>query len=1168
MKNRLTQLPLIVVFPGVFHGERAKSAEQPSAIKQSTITKKMAPDLVDEPPAENGRLPGFGIRRRKNKLSRSAVEKQPDQEAGDKSYVDSLIGAAMRPSQGSKTHSLSISTIDSHFRYFSIWVFCTYFTLVATVYVVVPTESIVRLEGVEKNSAIMAMSLIAISFASRIVPLLGGVGGGGKNAKSYRGKKLNISGIFIGGLTVQIIAFLTDFLMAFFPSPVLIDPILGTRVHVLRWCEWCPCAAYMTFMTEGADLYWSGERPPPDYLLKKYLHASTQGGAVFLGLLFPFCPGYKSWMTCMVLSCGLYLTIFIRLRNRQREIPETLGGGATVEEAERFVSAKIALRLRYVTTFVWSIIVTLFFVSSVFGPKYAPEGSFLRNPAANMMCECFFDVLSKVLFLVIIAEVHNAIFDPFAKTERRLEELRQLMAAVWESSSDVIAISVRTGPTGGASTMLSPAFYSLGSSDGPLRKLSIEQIKDFFRRKSVLYQLSDEAFQTKSRVKPEMIFNIEETGFHPQDGALLFDGDGVQTDLGALQAVSDVVVKAWACEERELVFSHDLEWASSRYGKEHLIHSEAKVSRLDENTLIVIVRDISERVRAFEAEKQVLFETTSRQKDAEANRFTRHEVKNGLLSAIGLYESLCDAQRSQLTKSQNKTDAEIGFDLRDSNFSDDVVRCMNELGKSLHVTLDTILIEAMTRDLIHDLYRPQRQKIDIASVLSGFADDHAFDVSGAGSLTRFPLITRPSPLPMFNLDPNLIRYLHRQALSNACKYGKRGGVVLTEILYDKDREKMQINVINLPGAFHDRLIEMGSEAEELVFTKSCQVHEIFGCDGCTRNSKKAEAAALPGDGAWIIRKVAKIKKGDVSIKFEESRTVFSLNIPAKPFCYARRISAPKDVKTFCLPDRIWGIAIDDSKVQMKLLGKFFEFAGIQKDRIKVFGKTADEIMGFVDYVVNFMDENIGDHVLLIADENLDVTDEASKHITISGSQLVENIRGRLLPEQSALLVALVRSANDSSSDIAIYNSRAHGFLPKAPIKKGNVLEALAPLWIARYPQQTMSDDESQTQRSRADSFSSLESISSSNDFIVSTPIEIIQIVHELDALFLKGPVRDNWDIIRWKLHVLKGDLLTLQVGSKVISAVGMINSFRELRSNEELVERWHIFRENISHFLN
>ena len=357
----------------------------------------------------------------------------------------------------------------------------------------------------------------------------------------------------------------------------------------------------------------------------------------------------------------------------------------------------------------------------------------LRNPAANMMAECLLDVVSKVLFLIVIVEVHHAIFDPHARTERRLDELRQLMAAVWESSSDVVAISVRTGRTnggGGAAVMLSPAFFGLGSGDGPLRNLSSEQVKDLFRRKSILYQLSEEAFEGTRRsdndgaknddgdgrndgpaVEPRMISNIEETGFsafdrRAQAGELLFDGDGVTPETGALRAVSDIVVEAWARDERELVFPHDMRWTSRRYDRDHLIRSEAKVSRLDENALIVTVRDISERVRAFEAEKKILFETTSRQKDAEANRFTRHEVKNGLLSAIGLYESLCEAQRSQLTKVQNKTaDFGIGLGIGDSDMSDDVVRCMNELGKSLHETLDTILIEAMTRDLIHDLYQ-------------------------------------------------------------------------------------------------------------------------------------------------------------------------------------------------------------------------------------------------------------------------------------------------------------------------------------------------------------------------------------------------------------------------------------------------------------------------------
>jgi len=1084
-------------------------------------------------------------------------------------FVDSIM-SSMRPSQiDASAHRWAISTIDKHFRYFAMWNICTYFTLVAIVYAVVPAENIVYLDGVEQRSAILAMSLIAVSFLSRVLPLIGGIVGDNK-------KQTYISGIFIGALTVQVVAFCTDFLMAFFAVPVLIDPVLGTRVHVLRWCEWCPCATFMTFMMEGADLYWSGDAPPPDYLRSKYLHACTQGGAVFLGLLFPFCPGFKTWICAIVLSCCLYLTNYPRMWNRRRAIPATLKGGATVEEAERFNAAKIALRLRLFTTCVWTIIVTLYFVSSI-GPRFTSEGSILRNPAANMICECFFDVLSKVLFLVVIVDVHYAIFDPTTKVERRLSELRQLMSAVWESSSDVIAISARTGPKGGASVMLSPAFFGLKIKQGPLRGLSANQVKDMFKKKSVLYQLSGTAFQAEKKhdnescVEDDMISHIEQTGFDAIDSnarGLKFDGGEFKPDRDALRALSDVVVKAWACTEKEKVFTHDLHWRGDN--KDYMIRAEAKVSRLDPNALIVIIRDISERVRVFEAEKQILFETTSRQKDAEANRFTRHEVKNGLLAALGLYESLCDAQSRQLS-STNTERTPIAFDLGGSADSgDDVIRCLNELGKSLHETLDSVLSEAMTRDLIHDLYRPYREKTDVASVLSGGVfEGQSFD--GGGNLTRFPLITRPSPLPMFYFDHQLLRYLHRQALSNACKYGKTGGVVLTEIIHNEEQKELQINVINLPGDHYDKILAMGVKAELAVFCKGGQIHETYRSDADSTLSKKSEVAAIPGDGGWIMGKCAKIMKGNCSIKFEESKTVFTLKIPAKPYG-SQKIATPKDIKTFKLPDKIWGIAIDDSKIQMKLLGKFFEFAGVPSDRVHVFGKDADEIMGFVDFVVNFMDENMGDHVLLIADENLDVTDEASKHRTISGSQLVENIRLRLLPEQEQFLVALIRSANDSSSDVAIYNARAHGFLPKAPIKRANILETLAPLWMARYPQEVGDDDDSlpsrMSRRSRADSFSSLSS-ASLNDAVATTPIEIIQMVKEISDLFSKGRIMED-RVLRqniWeKLHALKGDLLTLQVGSKVITAVGMINSFRDAQSNEDLSERWSLLQEQILSF--
>ena len=45
---------------------------------------------------------------------------------------------------------------------------------------------------------------------------------------------------------------------------------------------------------------------------------------------------------------------------------------------------------------------------------------------------------------------------------------------------------------------------------------------------------------------------------------------------------------------------------------------------------------------------------------------------------------------------------------------------------------------------------------------------------------RFPLTTHPSPLPVVDIDQRLLCLVHRNALSNACKYGRHGGVVATE----------------------------------------------------------------------------------------------------------------------------------------------------------------------------------------------------------------------------------------------------------------------------------------------------------------------------------------------------------------------------------------------------
>jgi hypothetical protein len=57
---------------------------------------------------------------------------------------------------------------------------------------------------------------------------------------------------------------------------------------------------------------------------------------------------------------------------------------------------------------------------------------------------------------------------------------------------------------------------------------------------------------------------------------------------------------------------------------------------------------------------------------------------------------------------------------------------------------------------------------------------------------------------------------------------------------------------------------------------------------------------------------------------------------------------------------------------------------------------------------------------MIVDENLETSDE-SGNIVISGSQCIDNIRTRLPLEFERRMLAIVRSANDSTSDIALYN---------------------------------------------------------------------------------------------------------------------------------------------------
>jgi hypothetical protein len=95
--------------------------------------------------------------------------------------------------------------------------------------------------------------------------------------------------------------------------------------------------------------------------------------------------------------------------------------------------------------------------------------------------------------------------------------------------------------------------------------------------------------------------------------------------------------------------------------------------------------------------------------------------------------------------------------------------------------------------------------------------------------------------------------------------------------------------------------------------------------------------------------------------------------------------------------------------------------------------------------------------LVIADECLDSQDDESVLPALeraSGSCSIEALL-KSLKASGALadqVLALVRSANDSGEDVALYRSRAHGFLPKELVRRNDVLSVLEALWLKRFEQ--------------------------------------------------------------------------------------------------------------------
>jgi hypothetical protein len=226
-----------------------------------------------------------------------------------------------------------------------------------------------------------------------------------------------------------------------------------------------------------------------------------------------------------------------------------------------------------------------------------------------------------------------------------------------------------------------------------------------------------------------------------------------------------------------------------------LCRCEIKVSHHDESSSVAIIRNVTERYQRFEAEERAHSEALQRQGDAQVvSRFTRHEVNNGLLAGIELCDSLrniFEEIEQRFERRQNRY--QIGAKTISS--AESSRRAINDMDGMMHEVLDTVLTETMARDIIHEIYSPRLERLDVKGLLTSIN-------VGLDNNERFPLEVN-GVLPYLMLDQRLLRYIHSNALSNACKYGKRHGRVLTVVEFDEAMQLLEMQVINEPGIGHE-----------------------------------------------------------------------------------------------------------------------------------------------------------------------------------------------------------------------------------------------------------------------------------------------------------------------------------------------------------------------------
>jgi hypothetical protein len=581
----------------------------------------------------------------------------------------------------------------------------TWIILMLLIYLIAPKDSYEEPSGFEQLCHVVGGTLLIVANGARLLPLL----------LKEKGYKILKSGFIVGTLAVQLIAVASSYAMAFRPTPVLFDEVSGLRFYLVRWAAWIPLAFLMSFLTINVDAPFKGFTPKVDFVFPTMMALSTSAG-----FIFPFCPDQYTWWVVMAMSWALFGKIYVVTYQRgvdflvlKGEIKASSKSKANAQQAERLDLTKSSFSLCLAISVSWTILAILFTFLSVI-TKVVRQDSWVGHPSIPVILTTTFEVMSKVWYLGALFEAYGKVFDEKVRGHRRLDELRGFMSAVWASSSDVIVFCMKQGDL--VSARISPAFLNiLGNASDVLGfdlqtevslVLEIDQSQDLF---SVVALDLDRPIMRSDLSTITCDLNGRSYRISKAD-----DTHAPECNLARMAKLAiDACTLAPALLERvnPTKFVDQSGKGTKSFSE---MSCEVNISLLEDRSCVLTLRDISERLHRFQIEKKLVKEVTSRKKDEEANRFTRHEVKNALLAAMGILDHLKELMQRSNALPKKNTDEKSMFLLSDdapmvfmdigggdttSPQTKEVEETFNELDTTLKDVMDTILDEAMAREV-------------------------------------------------------------------------------------------------------------------------------------------------------------------------------------------------------------------------------------------------------------------------------------------------------------------------------------------------------------------------------------------------------------------------------------------------------------------------------------